>query len=194
MNPLTRDKSVFLVTSNIHKFNEARRILGKYKIATAMLKHIPKVEIQDDKLETVAKKSAEEAYKKCGLSVIVEDAGLFVEVLGGFPGPFSSFVFKTIGCKGIIRLMEDEPNRNALFKSVVAFFGPETSESVCFVGEIEGTIVDQQRGTQGFGFDPIFEPKMSKKTFAEIGMAKKNRVSHRSVAFHKFAGWFLENL
>lgn len=194
MNSLTRNKPAFLVTSNIHKFNEARRILGRYKIATAMLKHIPKVEIQDDKLENVARKSAEDAYKKCKLPVIVEDAGLFVQALGGFPGPYSSFVFRTIGCKGIIRLMENEPNRKALFKSVVASFGSKPSESVYFVGEIEGSIVDQQRGTQGFGFDPIFQPLMSKKTFAEIGIEKKNRVSHRSVAFQRFAEWFLENL
>ncbi len=194
MNSLTRNKQVFLVTRNIHKFNEARRILGKYKIATAMLKHIPKVEIQDDKLENVARRSAEDAYKKCRLQVLVEDAGLFVHALAGFPGPYSSFVFRTIGCKGIIRLMENEVNRKAQFKSVVASFGPETSESTYFVGEIEGSIIDQPRGTQGFGFDPIFQPLMSKKTFAEIGIEKKNRVSHRSIAFQRFAEWFLENL
>ncbi len=194
MNSLTRNKPVFLVTSNIHKFNEARRILGRYKIATAMLKHIPKVEIQDDKLENVARKSAEDAYKKCKLSVVVEDAGLFVQALGGFPGPYSSFAFRTLGCTGIIRLMENELNRKALFRSVVASCGSKPSESVYFVGEIEGSIVDQQRGAQGFGFDPIFQPLMSEKTFAEIGIEKKNRVSHRSVAFQRFAEWFLENI
>ncbi|MCW3980901.1 MAG: XTP/dITP diphosphatase [Candidatus Bathyarchaeota archaeon] len=193
MSPVARDRSVFLITSNIHKFNEARRILGEHKIATAMLKHIQKVEIQDDKLENVAKISAADAYKRCKLPAIVEDAGLFIDALGGFPGPYSSFVFKTIGCKGIIKLMENESNRKAHFKSVVAFFGPEIVECMYFVGEIEGSIVEQQRGTHGFGFDPIFEPFASKKTFAEIVMEQKNRLSHRSVAFRKFAEWFLEN-
>ncbi|MCW4052158.1 MAG: XTP/dITP diphosphatase [Candidatus Bathyarchaeota archaeon] len=194
MNLLSRDMSVFLVTSNIHKFNEARRILGEHNIATAMLKHIKKVEIQDDKLENVAKMSAADAYKRCKLPTIVEDAGLFIDALGGFPGPYSSFVFKTIGCKGIIKLMKNESNRKAHFKSVVAFFGPETAESMYFVGEIKGSIVEQQRGTHGFGFDPVFEPFASKKTFAEIVMDQKNRLSHRSIAFHRFAEWFLGNL
>ena len=84
-----KGRVVFLVTSNIHKFDEARRVLSEYEIATAMLKKINALEIQDDSIEEVSKASAVDAFKKCNLPVVVEDAGLFVDVLRGFPGPYS---------------------------------------------------------------------------------------------------------
>ena len=83
-----RGKVAYFVTSNIHKFQEARRLLAEHKIATAMLR-VEAVEIQDDSLENIAKYSALDAVKNCGLPIFVEDAGLFVEALDGFPGPYS---------------------------------------------------------------------------------------------------------
>ena len=79
-------KIAYFVTSNVHKFLEARKVLAEYKIATAKLK-VEAVEIQDDSLENIAKFSAQDAVKNCGFPVFVEDAGLFVDSLGGFPGP-----------------------------------------------------------------------------------------------------------
>lgn len=181
---------VFLVTSNIHKFEEIRRVLSRFSIVSAMLKTVDAVEIQDDSIEDIAKASARDAVKKCRLPVIVEDAGLFIQTLGGFPGPYSSYVYRTIGNDGILKLMEEVLNRNAYFKSTVAFACPSMEEPLCFTEEVKGGIAEERRGKRGFGFDPIFVPINSRKTFAEMTLKEKNRHSHRALSVGEFAKWF----
>jgi XTP/dITP diphosphohydrolase len=176
------------VTSNIHKFTEARSVLAEYKVATAMLK-IETIEIQDDNLQTIAKTTAIDAAKECGLPIIVEDAGLFIEALDGFPGPYSSYIYRTLGTKGILKLMEGVDERAALFHSVVAFNSPKNLLK-CFHGKVKGKIVMEERGSSGFGFDPIFEPSNSHTTFAEMTTVEKNKYSHRARALREFARWY----
>ena len=184
-----RGKVAYFVTSNVHKFQEARRVLSEYNIATAKLK-VEAVEIQDDSLENIAKFSALDAVKNCGLPVFVEDAGLFVEALQGFPGPYSRYVYDTVGVDGILKLMKNIENRSAHFMSVVAFSSPK-EQPVCFVGKVEGKLSLQKRGTAGFGYDPIFTPlEGDGRTFAEMTTAEKNRFSHRAEALRMFAEWY----
>jgi len=185
--PVTSRKVAFFVTGNVHKFNEARRVLVEYGISTGML-NLETIEIQDDNLENIARMSAANAAKKSNLPVFVEDAGLFIKALNGFPGPYSSYVYRTVGTKGILKLMENERTSEAYFLSVVAFYNPqETSESKLFKGRVEGRITRQMRGEQGFGFDPIFEPLGGNgKTFAEMTTNEKNKFSHRAQALRKF--------
>jgi XTP/dITP diphosphohydrolase len=184
---------VFFVTSNIHKFNEARLVLAEHRVATALLR-VKKVEVQDDDIVNIAKASALDAVEKCRLPLIVEDAGLFVEALNGFPGPYSSHVYRTIETKGILKLMENVEKRDAYFQSVVAFCGPEELPK-CFQAKVEGRISLEERGSSGFGFDPIFEPSASSnKTFAEMVMTEKNDYSHRALALRKFAKWYTTNI
>jgi len=184
-----RGKVAYFVTSNIHKFQEARRVLSEYKIATAKLK-VDAVEIQDDNLENIAKFSALDAVKNCGLPIFVGDSGLFVEALNGFPGPYSAYVYRTVGTKGILKLMKNIENRDAYFQSVIAFSSPE-EQTTCFSGKVEGKISLQELGTSGFGYDPIFEPsKGDGRTFAEMTTAQKNLYSHRAEALRKFAEWY----
>jgi XTP/dITP diphosphohydrolase len=190
MTGVPRGRIAFLVTGNVHKFNEIRWLLSEYKIATAMLRKVDAIEIQDDSVENVARMSAVDAVKKCKLPIVVEDAGLFIEALNGFPGPYSSYVYRTIGNDGVIKLMENVAKRAACFKSVVAFLSPEMDEPVCFSGEVKGEIVAEKCGGRGFGFDPIFKPLDHRKTFAEMTLDKKNRHSHRALAFRKFAEWY----
>jgi XTP/dITP diphosphohydrolase len=124
----------------------------------------------------------------------VEDAGLFIDALSGFPGPYAAYVFKTINNSGILKLMENIADRHAKFQSVIAYcddqipFKPE-----CFDGESKGQITISERkeqGKSGFGFDPIFQPTGSGKTFAEMTITEKNGYSHRAMAVHKFAEWY----
>jgi XTP/dITP diphosphohydrolase len=184
-----RGKVVYFVTSNIHKFLEASRILSEYNIATAMLR-VEAVEIQDDSLENIAKYSVNDAVKRCGLSVFVEDSGIFVDALKGFPGPYSRYIHDTVGIGSIITLMENVENRAAHFRSVVAFGSPE-EQPVCFVGKVEGKISLRKRGTGGFGYDPIFVPlEGDGRTFGEMTMEEKNRFSHRAEALRLFAEWY----
>ena len=183
-------KVVFLVTGNIHKFHEARQILSTAGLSTAMLQKVEKTEIQNDDLRKIAKTSATAACNQCNLPIVVEDAGLFIPALGGFPGPYSDYVFRTIGNDDILKLMEDADDRTGIFQSVVAFFGFGLGQPKCFVGECPGRIATEQLGRRGFGFDPIFVPVGSTRTFGEMKFQNKNQYSHRSSAFRKFAHWY----
>jgi len=182
---------VFFATGNVHKFEEAKRVLAEFGIATAMVRTKDQ-EVQDDDVQSIAKASALEAARRCRLPLIVEDAGLFIEALNGFPGPYSKYVYQTIGMEGVLTLLKGSRNRKACFRSAVAFNdGGGTAE--CFVGVVEGTIIEEPRGVGGFGFDPIFEPKEEPgKTFGELSVDQKNRFSHRSRALRKFAAWYRE--
>lgn len=183
---------VFFATNNIHKFNEARQVLAEYEIVAGMLR-IKSLEIQSDSLEEIAKTSVIDAFGKCHLPIIVEDAGLFVETLNGFPGPYAAYVYKTMGNKGLLQIMRDAENRKAKFESAIAYHSSNLDASMCFLGEVAGEITQEERkgnNESGFGFDPIFKPADCEKTFAEMTMAEKNRFSHRASALRKFAEWY----
>jgi XTP/dITP diphosphohydrolase len=189
---LPKGKVVFFATGNINKFNEARAILGQYGVAVGMLK-LKGDEIQSDSLKEIAEKSVQNAYKACRLPIFVEDAGLFIEALSGFPGPYAAYVYKTLHNSGILKLMDGEKNRKATFQSLIAFCSEETPEPLCFYGESVGEITPTERkevGKSGFGFDPIFQPAGNTKTFAEMTIAEKNGYSHRANAIRKFAEWY----
>ena len=184
-------KLVFFATTNVHKFNEAKRILREHGLAVAMIK-IKAIEIQDENLENIAKASALDAAEKFGLPVIVEDAGLFIKALNGFPGPYSSYVYKTLGTKGVLKLMKNVEDREAEFRSVIAYYDPRIKVLKTFRGEVKGRITNEMRGSSGFGFDPIFQPlEEGSQTFAEMSVDEKNRYSHRAKALHAFAEWIL---
>lgn len=185
-----KGKVIFFATNNINKFNEARRVLSRYGIAVGMLK-VKTLEIQSESLEEIARTSAIHAFQQCRLPVIVEDAGVFIEALNGFPGPYASFVYKTIGNEGLLKLMKKVANRKARFQSVVAYLSEELDMPICFKGEVLGEITEEVRkGRSGFGFDPIFKPSGSEKTFAEMNLDEKNKYSHRAKALRKFAKWY----
>jgi len=117
---------------------------------------------------------------------LVEDAGLFIEALNGFPGAYSSFAYKTLGCKGILKLLEDiPPPRWAYFKSCVGYYDGHGRITVV-EGVCRGKISLDERGSRGFGFDPIFIPEGSNnRTFAEMEVLEKNEYSHRAKALRE---------
>lgn len=187
-----KGKVVFFATGNIHKFNEVRSIMTGVDIAVGMLR-VKDTEIQSYSLKEIAQASSIDAFKRCGLPVIVEDAGLFIDALNGFPGPYAAYVYKTIGNKGLLKLMQKVKNRKARFGSVIAYCNGSSCLPVCFEGEAEGEITVNERvgnGKSGFGFDPIFKPDGSSKTFAEITLEEKNGFSHRAKAARRFAEWY----
>jgi len=110
--------NVLFASSNTHKYEEAEKILAEFDIELGFFQ-TELVEIQDDSLSKIALQKAENAYEKCKKPVIVEDDGLFINSLSGFPGPYSSYVFKTIGNNGILKLIGI--NRTAQFRAVIAF-------------------------------------------------------------------------
>ena len=187
-----KGKVVFFATGNVNKFNEARSILSPYGIAVGMLR-VKGDEIQSDSLKEIAQTSAINAYKRSRLPIFVEDAGLFIDALSGFPGPYAAYVYKTIHNSGILKLMENVKDRRAKFQSVIAYCDETLCEPECFDGESKGEITLKERKPQGktaFGFDPIFQPAGSTKSFAEMTIEEKNGFSHRARAIRKFAEWY----
>lgn len=170
---------VFFVSSNIEKYNEAKVITTKLGIKLGFIRY-PLEEIQSTILE-ISKRKASDAFKKFGKPVLVEDDGLFIDDLGGFPGPFSSYTFERIGNEGILRLLDN--NRTAKFVSVISFCYKDVLKS--FQAELPGNISKSPKGS-GWGYDPIFIPYNTNQTFAQID---KNVISHRFLALQKFANW-----
>src|SRR4030043_209826 len=113
-----RGRAIFFATNNINKFNEARKVLAEYNISVGMFR-VKSLEIQSESLVDIAKSSALDAFGKINLPMIVEDAGLFIDALNGFPGPYAAYVYKTLGNKGLLRLMRDVESRSARFQSVI---------------------------------------------------------------------------
>ncbi|MGC9152362.1 MAG: XTP/dITP diphosphatase [Vulcanisaeta sp.] len=183
---------VFFITSNKGKFIEASTILREYGIELQMDVNHKKVEIQSDSLEEIVSAAlANVCNGPVSDYYVVEDDGLFINELRGFPGPYSSYVYKTIGIWGILKLMTNARDRSAYFKSVVGLCGPNGIR--LFTGVVYGEIATEPRGSGGFGFDPIFIPLGYSNTFAELGLDVKNRLSHRARAFRALGEWLLGN-
>jgi len=150
-----------------------------------------KIEIQSNSLRRIASYAAQEAANRLGVAVVAEDAGLFIDALHGFPGPYSSDVFKRIGTKGVLKLMKNMSRRRAEFCSAVAYCAPHRRPKY-FIGTVTGRIGLHPRGAGGFGFDPLFIPfEGDGRTFAQMTSEEKNRISHRATSFRKFSRWLL---
>jgi XTP/dITP diphosphohydrolase len=171
---------VYFVTSNEGKFREVKEIGKKYGIEIDWIRR-EYLEPQGSDLEEIAKISAQLLAEEIREPFFLEDSGLFIEALKGFPGPYSSYVFKTIGNEGILKIMNGVEDRRAYFLAVIAFWDGE--KVLTFKGRVDGRIATEMRGDKGFGFDPIFE--YNGKTFAEMG-EEKNEVSHRRKALESF--------
>ena len=181
-------RQVWFLTSNKGKFREAAAVAAASGVRLSMLT-TSKIEIQSDSLRRIASYAAQEAANRLGVAVVAEDAGLFVDSLHGFPGPYSSYVFTRLGTKGILTLMKNISRRDAKFYSTAAFCAPRDKPR-CFTGTVTGTIGLRPRGVGGFGFDPIFIPsKGDGRTFAQMSIEEKNRISHRAASFRKLSRW-----
>ncbi len=181
----------YFATHNDHKIEEATTVLAQYKIVVKKLEGFEKLEIQHVKLEKIAQSAlaliVQNTKKKL---VLVEDSGLFVHELNGFPGPYSSFVFETLGNEGILKLLDGGKSRKAEFRSSVSM-GTDGKILATFSSVTEGTITTQVKGESGFGFDPIFVPMWTNKTFSQMEMKEKNVYSHRAKALTKLALWYI---
>lgn len=188
MNKIVVGMELLFLTSNKNKVREAKKILNKFGI-NFISKNSKGLEIQSDSLEEVAKRCALEGFKKFSKPVFVEDSGLFVDSLKGFPGVYSSYVLKTVGCKGILNLLGQQRRRSAKFVCVVAFAAKNIIKT--FRGEVRGTISYSIAKGGGFGYDPIFVPLGYSQPFSKI-IDKKYEISHRAKAFEKFAAYLLK--
>lgn len=172
---------IYFVTSNRGKFDEASGIIDGL-----VQRDIGYTEIQADTLEEVAAFGMREVLQRLQGPVMLEDAGLFIEALSGFPGVYSAYVQRTIGNQGILRLMEGIEERRAFFRSVVAYAEPGM-EPRFFEGVVYGAIGHEARGTNGFGYDPIFY--IDGRSLGEMEIEEKNRISHRARSMQALREW-----
>ncbi len=182
------NRNIYFATSNLNKYKEAEKILGNYGLKLYKTKLI---EIKDDSLRKIALTSLQFLTESFNEPVFVDDSGFFIKALNGFPGPIAGYVHKKLGNQKILSLLKGKEDRSAYFKSVIAFkISPKSP--ITFEGKTYGKIIDKERGSKGFDYDPIFQPIGSDKTFGEMTTEEKNAFSHRGKALKKLRVWLEE--
>jgi len=171
-----------MVTSNDGKAREFAEALRGMPFRVERV-HGAYEEVQADTLDEVALKSAQDllAAGDVPRPFFLEDAGLFVDALRGFPGVYSAYVHRTVGWQGVLRLLHGATDRSARFESRIALV-TTWGEVELFAGTGNGAIATEAKGEGGFGFDPIFVAKGETRTYAEMPLREKERVSHRGAA------------
>ena len=198
---------IVFATNNKNKLKEIREILGD-RVEVLSLKDIGcDVDIPEtgETLEENALQKAQYIYDHYHLNVFADDTGLEVEALNGAPGIYSArYASMASGTNSIAshdseanmtRLLHELKgidNRKARFRTVIALIiKQEETKTILFEGIVEGQIIQERRGGEGFGYDPIFQPDGYDKTFAELGLPIKNKISHRARAVAKLTDYLL---
>jgi len=167
-----------IITSNPGKVKEFAKMLSELDIEAEHCK-ISYDEVQTSELEKVVEKGIEELRKKGLKDFIIDDSGLFVNALKGFPGVYSAYAQKTLGNRGLLKQMDGIEDRNAEFRCCIGCF--INDKTIIVTGTCSGKILFKEQGTEGFGFDPIFSHD-GERSFAEIPIEEKNKISHRGNA------------
>ena len=179
--PVPDSDKLILVSTNPNKGIEAERILGIPLLRVSIA--LP--EIQAATVEDVSRYKLEVARTKGYNRLIVEDVSLGFDELGNFPGPYVRWLLEAAGGKGLAAIAYALNNRAAKAQCCVAYWDGRDGE--VFLGECSGEILVAPRGERHFGWDAWFQPRGSKKTFAEMTDDEKDRVSHRGDAYRKLA-------
>ena len=183
-------KKLVFATNNKHKLAEVRAILkDQFEVYS-----LAEINCYDDIPETAntlegnAEQKAVWVLEKYGYDCFADDTGLEIDALDGRPGVYSAR-YAGDDCsfednnKKVLAELEGKENRNAKFRTVICL--KLNGETHLFSGEVNGTIIDENRGNKGFGYDPIFIPEGYKQSFAEMGDELKNTMSHRYRATKK---------
>ena len=186
--------TIVFATNNPNKIKEVQALVPSH-IKLVSLKEIGCLEDIPETQDTIEGNAVQKAnYIKehYGLDCFADDTGLEVEALNDAPGVFSArYAGPDRNADDNMNLLLSElksvENRSARFKTVIALYLKE--ELITFEGICEGEITKSKIGTKGFGYDPIFQPKGYKKTFAEISLDEKNRIGHRGKAISKLVAY-----
>ncbi|HMV10089.1 MAG TPA: RdgB/HAM1 family non-canonical purine NTP pyrophosphatase [Cyclobacteriaceae bacterium] len=183
-------KALCFATNNNNKTEEIRALLGSF----FLLKNLKDIGCAEELPETQptiegnAHQKAQYVFDNYGIACFADDTGLEVEALNGEPGVYSA---RYAGSQRndrdnmslLLSRLEKSNNRKARFKTVISWV--ENGRTENFEGLVYGTIIDSPRGSNGFGYDPVFVPDGFDKTFAEMELAEKNLISHRAIAVKK---------
>ena len=188
---------IVFATNNVHKLSEIRAILGRQMeiLSLADIDCHDDIPETADTLEGNALIKARWVKERYGFDCFADDTGLEVEALGGGPGVHTArYAYPdrhdpVANTRKLLAELHDKDNRAARFRTVIALI--QGTDEHLFEGIVEGHIATEERGTEGFGYDPVFAPEGGEKTFAELGVEAKNCISHRARAVKKLADFLL---
>ncbi len=191
------DNIIVVATSNMNKLKEIQALLKEYSVTVKSLADfgpMPEAVEDGETFDENAYKKALHYAKVLGLPCLADDSGLVVEALDGRPGVYSARyagqeATDWDNCEKLLREMAGQTNRAAHFVCVLSLATP-SGPALTWEARCDGEIINERRGESGFGYDPIFYSPVLGKTFAEVSMAEKNRISHRGLALAEFAGEF----
>ena len=177
-------------TNNAHKLEEIQAILGNSFELISLKETGCKEELPEtgNTLEANSLQKAQYLYDHYQVNCFADDSGLEVQALGGEPGVDSAHYAgpqrsHADNVNLLLKNLADKTNRSAQFRTVITLI--QNGEITQFEGSVKGQIIGESRGTQGFGYDPIFVPDGNTTTFAEMSLAEKGKISHRTKAFEK---------
>lgn len=186
--------TIIFATNNAHKLAEVQAVLGEgYELLTprdcGITEEIPE---EQPTLEGNASQKAHYLFDRTGRDCFADDTGLEVEALGGAPGVHSARYATdshdfAANNRLLLENLAGKENRRARFRTVISLI--LGGEEHLFEGIVEGRIIEQESGHQGFGYDPLFIPDGYDKTFAQMTTDEKNAVSHRARAVRKLAAY-----
>lgn len=184
---------ICFATNNLHKLEEVRHVVNGQQ-------HLDILSVQEihcfeelpetrDTLEGNSLQKAEYVSEKYNIPCFADDTGLEVDALRGAPGVYSArYAGEQRNSEDNINLLlenlKEESNREAQFRTVIALIGFE-NQPLLFEGIVRGQIITERRGVSGFGYDPVFVPHGHNRTFAEMSLEEKNKLSHRAIAMKK---------
>lgn len=178
---------LIFVTGNKNKLREAQEVLKEFTIINTDLKI---TEIQGTEEEVVQDK-AQRAFDLLKKPVFVDDTSLHLSALRGLPGPYTAHFLNRIGTEGLYKLLSAFDDKKAIAMSLIGYH--DSKQIHVFKGESHGMIV-APRGKNFFGFEPIFQPNESSKTYAEMTLEEKNAISHRAQALRKFKDFLTKGI
>ncbi len=178
---------IYFATSNPNKLREIQALLHQ----PVEQVQIDLVEVQAVHVEEVIEQKSREAYAKLGRPVLVEDTGLAIHAWNGLPGALVRWFLKTVGPAGICQMLDPFPDRAATAKTCLGLF--DGTQARIFTGQIDGVIASFPRGEGGFGWDSIFIPAGSQKTFAEMSAEEKGAISMRRKAVDQLKTYLASN-
>ena len=191
---------IVFATNNSHKLEEIRQILGK-SIEVLSLADINCHEDIPETAPTIegnAMMKARYVYDKYDTPCFADDTGLEVEALNGAPGVHTArYAYPDrhdpeANTAKLLQKLKEKDNRKARFRTVIALIEEDGTEHL-FEGRVEGEIATEKRGEKGFGYDPVFIPEEGNETFAEMGVEKKNQISHRARAVQKLCAYLQQH-
>ena len=189
---------LIIASQNQNKLVEFKKILGD-KINLFSLSDIGLNQEIPENEKTIKKNAmfkAKFVNTQTGKNVFADDTGLEIDSLNGEPGVYSarySGVDRNSdkNIELVLRKLKNKANRNSRFKTIISLI--IDGRSVNFEGVVEGKITEEKRGSNGFGYDPIFQPNGYSSTLGEMSLKEKNKISHRSIAINKMVQYLKEN-